>query len=176
MDTSLQNYKKLTEQLDWVMSAVGGSIILFMLGFTCIHEYPIILQSGVVGSLFALLVWYILGRKQKAAEVYLYELFKTYGYVTEHTTVTTVATKDELLQLALNNKYVELENVDPGYIDLPNRFKSAQQILLENPNLSKITRTNNTVQYPKLHQEYQDIIRYIAQKHINTIINYEPQR
>lgn len=173
MDKELQDYKKFTECVEWSLITIFAFINISLLGYTIIPEKPFIYQIGILCSLLAISVYYILKHKQNTKENALYDLFKKYGYIKVNKTTTIIATKEQLQKLATTNDYIELIELNKGVMDLPNRYESAQKILLENPDLKQITRKEVSITYPKLHQKYQKIITSISQQYSQIIIKYE---
>lgn len=147
------------EQIEWTFLITLGLAELAIITYMFVPSITIIYKISIVCSLIGFTIYYILKRMEKAENNRLYNLLQAHGYI-EIVKETSIATRQQVENLA------ELDH----YVKMPGICKSAQDILVENPKLKRITSTNTGILYPKLHEKYQKIIRKIAQEQTHSIV------
>lgn len=177
MDKVLQHHLKMMVYTDIAKITTWFSLFIF-LSFSIVKpDYQLIPKIAFIIFIPSAFAYAKLVEYQKLSQDTIYELLQLNKYIEEEKIEDIIATRDELEYLAQNNGVVDLStgSEESAMVNVMNTYTSAQQILINHPNIKNITKTTVRPKYLRFHNKYQHVINDIGSNYTQTVIQYNNQ-
>ena len=174
MDKVLQHHLKMMVYTDIAKITTWFSLFIFLSLSIVKPDYQLIPNIALIIFIPSVFMYAELVEYQKLSQDTIYELLQLNKYIEEEKTEYIIITRDELEHLAQNNGVVDLSTgcEESAMVNVMNAYTSAQQILINHPDIKNITKITIRPKYLRFHNQYQHVINNIGSNYKQTVIQY----